>query len=56
MDEAARIKELTEEINKLKAALADAHMDQKLTESRLEIACRRLDEDLEEFKKKHEDR
>lgn len=55
MDEADRIKELTEEIKKLKAALADAHIDQTISESYFELACQRLGVDPEEFKKKHGD-
>lgn len=54
MDETDRIKALTEQVDQLKAALADAYMDQKLTEARLELACRRLGIDCEEFKKKHD--
>lgn len=54
MDETSRINELTGQVEQLKAALADAHMDQKLTESRLKLACRRLDIDPDEFKKKHD--
>src|SRR5699024_5619672 len=54
MDETSRIKELDKQVEQLKAALADAHMDQKLTESRLKIACRQLDIDPDEFKKKHD--
>lgn len=54
MDETSRINELTEQVKKLKAALADAHMDQKLAESRLEIACNELEVDPDTFKKKHD--
>lgn len=53
MDEPERLKQLEQENQQLKQALAEAHMDQKLSESRLEIACRRLGEDIEAFKKKH---
>lgn len=55
MDESRRIDELNQQIAQLKHALADAHMDRKLTESRLEIACQKLDIDPQEFKKKHGD-
>lgn len=55
MDESPRIDELKQQIAQLKQALADAHMDRKLTESRLEIACQKLDIDPQEFKKKHGD-
>lgn len=53
MDEQDRIQELTQQIDQLKQALADAYMDQQLTEARLELACQRLGIDVEEFKKKH---
>lgn len=55
MDESRRIDELKQQIAQLKQALADAHMDRNLTESRLEIACQKLDIDPQEFKKKHGD-
>ena len=54
MDEANRINELNQQITKLKQALADAHIDQKLAENHLKIACRQLDIELAEFKKKHD--
>ena len=56
MDEASRIEELKKQVTDLKQALADAHLDQKLAESRLEIACRELDIDPEQFKKKHDEK
>lgn len=56
MDEVDRIKELTDQVKTLKAALADAHMDQTISESYFKLACRRLGVDPEEFKKKHGDR
>src|SRR5699024_10834995 len=52
MDESSRISELNKQIEELKVALADAHIDQKLAESRLKVACQKLDVDPEEFKKK----
>lgn len=55
MDETDRIQQLTEEIDKLKAALADAHIDQVMAESYFELACQRLGIDPEAFKKKHGD-
>lgn len=55
MDEADRIAELTEQVNKLKTALADTHLDQAMAESYFELACKRLGVDPEAFKKKHGD-
>lgn len=52
MDESTRIEELTNQVDKLKKALADAHIDQKLAESRFKLACKELDVDPEVFKKK----
>lgn len=52
MNEANRMKELQADIARLKASLADAHMDQKLTDSYLRMACRELGVEAEEFKKK----
>lgn len=52
MSEANRIKELQEQVAHLKAALADTHIDQKLSESYLRLACRELGTNPEEFKKK----
>lgn len=56
MDETDRIGELNQQIAELKEALADVHLDQKVTENRLKIACRQLGIDPEEFKKKHEEK
>lgn len=56
MDESSRISELNKQIEELKVALADAHIDQKLAESRLKVACQKLDVDPEEFKKKADER
>lgn len=52
MNEANRIKELQQEIARLKASLADAHIDHKVAESYLSIACKELGVKTEEFKKK----
>lgn len=54
MDETSRIKELTDQVSQLKEALADAHLDQKMAQTWLELACQQLDESPEEFKKKHD--
>ena len=52
-DERDRVKELQKENERLKKALADAHMKAVLYESWLEIACREFGvKDLDAFKKK----
>jgi transposase-like protein len=49
-----RLRALEREVKRLKEALGDAHIDLKLGEQYLKIACRRAgDEDVEAFKKKH---
>jgi hypothetical protein len=40
-------------IRELEAALADAHVDYCLEKGYLMEACKRLDEDMDTFKKKH---
>lgn len=45
-------KQLEKRVSQLEKALADAHMNGLLNESYLQIACERLEIDLEEFKKK----
>ena len=53
--EADRLKVLEKEVRRLKEALADAHIDLKLSEQYLKLACRRAGEDdVELFKKKHD--
>ena len=52
MGEANKIKELERQISQLKENLADAHVDGKLTESYLKLACQELGVDPQEFKKK----
>lgn len=52
MDEASRIQQLERQVAQLKESLADAHIEQKLTESYFELACRELGTDPQEFKKK----
>lgn len=51
MDETSRIEELTNQVKLLKQALADAHIDQKLTEAQLKLACQQLKVEPEAFKK-----
>jgi len=47
-------KKLRKRVRELEKALADAHLDQKLGEAYLKIACRRAGiEDVEDFKKKN---
>lgn len=49
-----RVRELKAEIKRLKLALADAHLDQKLEQAYVKIACEAAGiTDVEEFKKKH---
>ena len=52
MDETDRIKQLESQITELKENLADAYVDQKLSESYLKLACQQLGIDEQEFKKK----
>ena len=54
MKEANELREARKRIRELEAALADAHIDQCLEESYLEIACERLGSDPDAFKKKHD--
>ena len=54
MKEVDQIKEARKRIRELEAALADAHVDQCLEHAFLEIACERMGEDLNDFKKKNE--
>ena len=54
MKEIDELKEARKRIRALEAALADAHVDNCLEHAFLEIACERLDTDLEDFKKKNE--
>jgi len=52
--EADEVKELRKEVRKLKQALADAHLDAKLENAYVHIACRAAGiEDVEAFKKKN---
>lgn len=45
--------ELRARIRDLERAVADAHMDYSLERAYLQVACERLGEDLDGFKKKH---
>lgn len=52
MNETDRIHHLEKQVKELKSHLADAYVDKKISQSYLEIACRELGIDPEEFKKK----
>ena len=52
MQEVDRLKEARKRIKELEAALADAHIDNCLEHAFLEIACERMETDLDDFKKK----
>lgn len=53
LEERDQLKEAQKRIRKLEAALADAHIDNLLEHAFLEIACERMDVDLDDFKKKN---
>jgi len=53
MEEVDQLKDARKRIKELEAALADAHIDHCLEHAFLEIACERMGEDPESFKKKH---
>jgi transposase-like protein len=53
MKEIDELKEARKQIRELKAAVADAHIDFCLEKAYLTIACKRLGEDREGFKKKN---
>lgn len=46
--------ELRKEVKKLKGAVADLHLDNRLESAFLKIACQNLGMSVEEFKKKHD--
>lgn len=48
-----QLKEAQKRISELESALADAHISNLLEHSFLEIACERMDENLDDFKKKN---
>lgn len=54
MEEIDQLKMARKRIRDLEAALADAHIDHCLEHAFLEIACERMGEDPDSFKKKHE--
>ncbi len=45
--------QLRSELRRVKEALADTHMELALEQAFLAVACEELDQNLEEFKKKH---
>jgi hypothetical protein len=51
-DEADQIRQLKQEIRQLQEALGRTQLENVLNESFLEIACERLGEEVEAFKKK----
>ena len=53
-DEQSEVKALRKRVRELERALADAHIDLKLEEAYVELACEAAGiEDVAEFKKKH---
>ncbi len=53
-EEVSELKQLRRRVRDLEKALADAHLDMKVEEAYLRVACRAAGiEDVEEFKKKH---
>ncbi len=53
LKERDKLKEARKRIRELEAAVADAHMDYCLEKGFLRVACERLGEEPEVFKKKH---
>jgi transposase-like protein len=52
--EVSEVKELRKRVRELEKALADAHIDSRLEDAYLKIACRAAGiQDVEDFKKKH---
>jgi transposase len=52
--EVSEVKELRKRVRELEKALADAHIDRRLDDAYLRIACRAAGiEDVDDFKKKH---
>jgi transposase len=51
-DEADQIRQLKKQIRQLQQALGKTQLEKVMSESFLEIACERLGEDCDEFKKK----
>jgi hypothetical protein len=53
-DEKSEVVALRKRVRELERALADAHLDLKLEDAYLKLACEAAGvEDVEEFKKKH---
>lgn len=53
MKEVDQLQKARRRIRELEAALADAHIDHCLEHAFLEIACERMETDLDDFKKKN---
>ncbi len=53
LKERDKLLEARKRIRELEAAVADAHIDYCLEKGFLQVACERLGEDLDSFKKKH---
>ena len=53
MEETDQLRSTRKRIKELEAALADAHIDQCLEHAFLEIACERMETDVDDFKKKN---
>ncbi len=53
LKERDKLREARKRIRELEAAVADAHIDYCLEKGYLQVACERLGEDLDSFKKKH---
>lgn len=53
LKERDELKEARKRIRELEAAVADAHIDYCLEKAYLTVACERLGEDADAFKKKH---
>ena len=53
LKERDKLSEARKRIRELEAAVADAHIDYCLEKGYLQLACERLGEDLDNFKKKH---
>ena len=53
MDEIDQLKEARKRIKELESALADAHIDHCLEHAFLEVACERMGEEVDGFKKKN---
>src|SRR6266516_2682162 len=51
--EVNEVGQLRSELRRVKEALADTHMELALEQAFLTVACEELDQNLEEFKKKH---